>query len=404
MTLRSTLRKWALLFLVGSVTLACRGENTMTREDPSFDAELVLDAACQRMGDDLGRTVSENALPRSVQPDGSLRLVPASDWTSGFYPGLLWLFFEHCGDDLFRAAAERWTAVLESQKDNAGTHDIGFMVYSSFGNAYRLTSDTTYRDVFVHAARTLSTRFDERVGMIKSWDHGRWQYPVIVDNMMNLELLFAATRESGDSTFYEIARRHADNTIRHHYRDDYSSFHVVDFDTLTGEVLEKRTHQGYADESSWSRGQSWGLYGFTMVYRETDDPQYLAHARGIADFLLAHPNLPGDGVPYWDYNAPHIPDEPRDVSAAAIMASALLELAAYAPDDKERYVAGANRILTSLSGPPYVATDTTPLPFLISHSVGNRNVDSEVAVPIIYADYYYVEALLRKLRGPVGSG
>ena len=240
---------------------------------------------------------------------------------------------------------------------------------------------------------------NETVGAIRSWDWGEWEYPVIIDNMMNLELLFAAAELTGDESFYDVAVQHANTTIEHHFRDDASSVHVVDFDTLTGAVRSKMTHQGYSDESAWSRGQAWGLYGFTLVYRETKEPHFLDQAVRIADFILAHPNLPEDYVPYWDHDAPDIPHEPRDASAAAITASALYELSGYVEGaDRERYLAAADRMLGSLTSAAYRASAATPRPFVLTHSVGSVPGEFEVDGPIVYADYYYLEALLRKLR------
>jgi unsaturated chondroitin disaccharide hydrolase len=258
-----------------------------------------------------------------------------------------------------------------------------------------LTKDPHYKDVIIESAKTLSTRFNPRVGCIRSWDHHKeqWNYPVIIDNMMNLELLFAATQLSGDSSFHKIAVAHANTTMKNHYRPDYSSYHVVDYDTTTGNVRVKQTAQGYADESAWSRGQSWGLYGFTVCYRFTRAKKYLRQAEHIASFLLNHPNLPKDLVPYWDYNAPNIPDESRDASAASIMASALYELSTYSINGK-KYRTTADKIMANLDG-YYRSAAGDKKGFILLHSTGSKPANSEVDVPLIYADYYYLEALLR---------
>jgi unsaturated chondroitin disaccharide hydrolase len=338
--------------------------------------------------------------PRTLEPDGRLRLAPPREWTSGFYPGLLWLLYEHTRKPEWADRARRATAALESQQSNGGTHDLGFMLYCSYGNGYRLTSDAAYKPVLLHAAETLSGRFNPTVGCIRSWDFGRWSFPVIIDNMMNLELLFWASNAGGDKLFRDVAVRHAQTTLKNHFRDDGSSFHVVSYDPKSGAVEEKGTHQGFAAGSAWARGQVWGLYGYTMTYRETKDPKFLAAAVRIADFLLGHRNLPADGVPYWDFDAPDIPKAPRDVSAAAIMASALLELATFEGVDHSKYTAAADRILASLSSPPYRSERVGDNQgFILGHSVGNLPGKSEIDVPITYADYYYVEALLRVLRG-----
>jgi uncharacterized protein YyaL (SSP411 family) len=191
-----------------------------------------------------------------------------------------------------------------------------------------------------------------------------------------------------------MAFAHASTTLGNHFRDDNSSWHVIDYDTISGEVRKRNTHQGYADESSWSRGQAWGLYGFTMSYRFTDHLEFLDQAEKIAGFLLEHPRLPGDLVPYWDFDAPDIPNEPRDVSAAAIMASALYELCRYSQNGAW-YKEKADRIMESL-GTTYASRPGENYGFILGHSVGAKPMDSEVDVPLNYADYYYLEALVRK--------
>jgi len=271
--------------------------------------------------------------PRTLGPKGELELVPPRDWTSGFFAGELWYLYELTAKSERLAQAKTYTAKLELEKSNATSHDLGFKMYCSFGNGYRLTHDPVYREVIIQSARTLITRFKPVAGIIRSWDHHKevWQCPVIIDNLMNLELLFEATKLTGDSTFYKVAVAHARTTMKNHYRADNSSYHVVDYDTLTGKVLKKNTHQGFSHESAWARGQAWGLYGYTMCYRETGDKTFLDHAQKIARFILNHPNLPIDLVPYWDFDVPRILNKPRDASAAAVMASALYELSTYTP-------------------------------------------------------------------------
>lgn len=332
--------------------------------------------------------------PRTTSPDGKLKTVPSNDWTSAFYSGNLWYMYDVTKDKKWEQAARRWTAGLEKEKYNTRTHDLGFMLYCSFGNGLRLTNDPAYKEILVQGAKSLSTRFNRKAGVIKSWDHGKWQFPVIIDNMMNLEFLFWATKVTGDSSFYKIAVTHANTTMKNHFRADNSSYHVIDYDTLTGKVIAKVTAQGYANESAWARGQAWGLYGYTVTYRETKDKQYLDQAVKIAEFFLNHPNLPKDKVPYWDFNAPNIPNEERDASAAAIAASGLLELSGYVKNGN-KYVKAAEEILTSLSSPAYQAEVGSNNNFILKHSVGHKPAKSEIDVPIIYADYYYIEALLR---------
>lgn len=335
--------------------------------------------------------------PRNSEPDGTLNLVPSKDWTSGFFPGELWFLYEYTQNNFWKKKAQQHTDILEKEKMNGSTHDMGFKVYCSFGNGYRLTQDEHYKEVLLQSARTLATRFKPAAGIIRSWDHStaKWVCPVIIANMMNLELLFWATKESKDSTFYRIAVDHAKTTMKHHFRPDFSSYHVIDYDTITGQVLKKNTHQGFADESAWSRGQAWALYGYTMCYRETRLPEFLEQAQNIEKYLFTHPNMPEDLIPYWDFDAPGIPDEPRDVSAATVIASALYELSLYDPEKGERYRSNADKIIENLTK-HYRATLKKDNGFLLLHSTGTKPTNTEVDVPIVYADYYFIEALMRK--------
>ena len=300
--------------------------------------------------------------PRTIEDDGTLRLVASRDWTSGFFPGELWYMYEYTQDDFWKKQAQEFTANIENQKTNGGTHDMGFKMYCSFGNGYRLTHDATYKDILLESAATLITRYKPTIGCIRSWDHSRdkWQCPVIIDNMMNLELLYWAFKETGDSVYYNIANTHARTTMKNHFRDNYSSYHVVDYDTITGEVLHKHTHQGYNHESAWSRGQAWGLYGY-----------------------------------YWDFDAPGIPNEPRDASAAAVMACAMYELSMYNTEKSAQYKKWADTIVESLSK-NYRARLEGDRGFLLLHSTGAHNFERDV--PLVYADYYFLEALLKKAK------
>ena len=367
-------------------------------QDINEIAKQSLEIACLQLSQSIEVMGDTERCPRSAE-NGRLRKVNSNDWTSGFYPGCLWYLYEYTEDEAFLSAARKFTMNLEKEQFNGGTHDLGFMMYCSFGNGTRLTGDEEFRDVLIRSARTLATRFNPNTGCIRSWDHHRdkWQYPVIIDNMMNLELLFWAARETGDSGLYKIALSHAETTLKNHFREDCSSWHVLDYDTLTGEVLHRHTHQGYSHESAWARGQSWGLYGFTMAYRETGAQKFLDKAKCIADFILDHENMPDDLVPYWDYNAPGIPDEPRDASAAAIACSALYELSQSLGEDGEKYKLAADRILKSLSSEKYMAKAGENNHFILMHSVGSKPGDTEVDVPLIYADYYFIEACMRRL-------
>lgn len=385
-------------FVAGFMILCLIGCNQQST-DQSKIVKKNLDMVYQQLSLSIESLGDTDRNPRSAE-NGVLRKVRSRDWTSGFYPGCLWYLYEYTGDKTFLKAAIKFTMNIEKEQFNNSTHDLGFMMYCSFGNGYRLTKNEGFRDVIIQSAKTLSTRFNPNVGCIRSWDHHRdkWQYPVIIDNMMNLELLFWAAKETGDTNFYNIALSHAETTLKNHFREDNSSWHVLDYDTISGEVLHKHTHQGYSHESAWARGQSWGLYGFTMVYRETGDKKFLEQARQIADFVLNNKNMPDDMVPYWDYDAPNIPDEPRDVSAAAILCSGLYELSSYLGEEGDEYKLAADKILKSLSSKKYLARVSENNYFILKHSVGSKPGDSEVDVPIIYADYYYIEACLRKLK------
>lgn len=336
--------------------------------------------------------------PRTIE-NGKLKLVASRDWTSGFFPGVLWFLYQYTGKQEWLTQAKAYTANIEREKTNAGTHDMGFKIYCSFGTGYRLTNDATYKDIIIQSAKTLSTRFNPTVGCIRSWDHHKevWGFPVIIDNMMNLELLFEATKLTGDSSFYKIAVSHANTTMKNHFRPDYSSYHVIDYDTATGAVVKKNTHQGYSHESAWSRGQAWGLYGYTLCYRYTRNPAYLQQAEHIASFILNHPRLPKDLVPYYDFDGPEIPNAPRDASAAAIIASGLYELSGYSKQAK-LYRTTADKIVTNLTK-SYRSPIGENYGFLLLHSTGSKPANSEVDVPLNYADYYYLEALLRGRKG-----
>lgn len=318
-------------------------------------------------------------------------------WCSGFYPGSLLYIYEYTKDTVIKSEALRRLGILEKEKHYTGNHDLGFMMFCSFGNAYRLFGNPSYKTTIDTAAMSLTTRYRPAIKSIQSWDSSsRFKCPVIIDNMMNLELLYWVSDHGSDSKYKEIAINHANTTMKNHYRPDYSSYHVVDYDLRTGNVLKRVTWQGAANESAWARGQGWGLYGFTMMYRFTKDQRYLDFANHIADFILTNPNLPEDGVPYWDFNASDIPNTYRDVSAASLIASGLLELGQYvSKKEQKRYVAVAEKILRSLSSDAYRSKPGENGGFILAHSVGALPLKSEVDVPLTYADYYFLEALKR---------
>ncbi len=333
------------------------------------------------------------AFPQSTKQNGEPDNRTSDLWCSGFFGGSLWYIYEYTKDTKWKEAAHKWTMAVEKEKYNTTTHDLGFMLYCPFGNGYRLTKNKRYREIMLTGAASLATRFNPRIGLIKSWEEFKgYKYPVIIDNMMNLEFLLWAAKISRNKKFYDISIVHADNTLQNHFRKDYSSYHVICYDSV-GKVLAKKTNQGAADESAWARGQAWALYGYTMMYRETKDTRYLNQAIKIAGFIASHPNLPPDKVPYWDFNAPNIPHEERDASAAAIIASALLELYSYTKEKWHFQL--AEEILVSLSGSSYKANLGENNYFLLEHSVGSKPYNSEIDTPLIYADYYYLEALLR---------
>jgi len=357
----------------------------------------ALEFAQKQLKQSVAEIKDSTKFARSTQPDGSWKTSPSREWTSGFFPGTLWYLYEYTKEPSFKASAEKWTAGMVNEQFDKGTHDLGFKIFCSYGNGERLSTSEEYRNVILQTATTLSGRFSPVVGCIKSWDNRKWAYPVIVDNMMNLELLFWAAEHGGPKTLREIAIKHAETTMKNHFRADGSTYHVLGYDTTNGSVLVRNTHQGYADESAWARGQAWAIYGFTMTYRFTKDPRFLATAQRAADYFLQR--LPADHVPYWDFQAPEIPNEPRDVSAAAITASALFELSGYVKTakEKEEYLKQAKNILASLCVAPYLA-EGTPSRAILNHAVGSKPAKSEVDVSIIYADYYFVEAMLRYLR------
>lgn len=383
----------ALLALVGCQCCPCRSRTAP--DELSARIPKVFERAATQYTHLLAQVSDPTRIPRTFE-HGQLKLVRPEDWTSGFVGGSLWYLYEYTGDARWAEAARDYTARVERIKNFRGHHDVGFMLFCSYGNGLRLTGDPAYRDVLIQGARSLATRYDDRVGLIRSWDFGTWKYPVIVDNMMNLELLTWAARAANEPRLRDIALRHADLTLTNHYRPDGSSFHVVDYDPATGAVLKRETRQGYADSSAWARGQAWGLYGFVMMFRETGNPAYRDHAVRIAQFIRNHPRLPADKVPYWDFDAPNIPNEPRDASSAAIMASALIELSGQVePKLGRQFLELARQQLLSLSSPAYLAEPGTNGGFLLRHSVGDLPRKSEVDVPLNYADYYFLEALLR---------
>ncbi|WP_051291144.1 glycoside hydrolase family 88 protein [Pedobacter glucosidilyticus] len=376
----------------------------------------VFDTAVKQYTGMLEEAKDLSYYPRSTDENGKLKQVGINDWTGGFWPGSLWYVYEYTQDDFWKQSALKWTKSLEKNQYNNTHHDLGFMMYCSYGNALRLTKDSTFSPILIQSAKSLISRYSPQVKSIKSWDERKsynkkhtWKFPVIIDNMMNLELLFFASNQTKDPVYRDIAIKHAETAMRNHVRPDYSSFHMINYDERTGEVLDRKTVQGFSDNSLWARGQAWAVYGFTVVYRETKDERFLVTAQKMADFYLNNPKLPQDKIPFWDFNTGekgYVPEwdydpnqyqpTPKDASASAIMASALLELCTYSNQKlKAKYFNEAEIMLETLSSKKYLAKPGTNNHFLLKSSVGNMPRKSEVNVPIIYADYYFLEALLR---------
>lgn len=383
-----------------SLLAACSPESK-----PVFDVDMQLnycDAQIHRTLNELRNqdgVIDYTMVPRNI-PDSldtwHCRKTTKDEWCNGFWPGILWYAYEYTGNDSIKHEAEKFTEPLKFLSETpAYDHDLGFLVFCSYGNAYRLTKNPEYKKVILDTADSLATLFNPNVGTILSWPRNVEMYGghnTIMDNMINLEMLFWASKNGGDKKLYDIAVSHAEKTMKYHFREDATSYHVAVYDTISGDFLYGCTHQGYADSSMWARGQAWAIYGYTVVYRETRDKRFLDFAQKVTDVYLSR--LPEDYVPYWDFDDPSIPNAPRDASAACVVASALLELSSYVADDKaEEYKNAAVKMLESLSSDAYQSRDAKPS-FLL-HSVGHKPAGSEIDASIIYADYYYIEALLR---------
>lgn len=404
------MNKIFLMFFVVVLLVSCNtGQTNKNKQEAQLSEKDSIVNAVFKIAESQFKSLVDSAEmhqplwnPRTLKGDGSIIFIPKEDWTSGFFPGSLWYLYEYTKSDFWKTKAEIFTKSLDSVQYIKWNHDVGFMIWCSYGNGYRLTQKPEYKNVIIEAAKSLSTRYRPAAKVIQSWDTDAgwiaekgWDMPVIIDNMMNLNLLFDAVTLSGDSSFADIAVTHSYTTIQNHFRDDYSSYHVIDYDHLTGDVLHKHTGQGYAHESAWARGQAWGLYGYTETYGNTLNKDFLKQAIHIADFIINNKKIPKDNIPYWDYDAPDIPNAPRDASAAAITASALLELQQYVPGKKELYISYAIKILKTLASGEYLASPGENGGFLLTHSVGNIHTGEDVNNALNYADYYFLEALLR---------
>jgi unsaturated chondroitin disaccharide hydrolase len=338
--------------------------------------------------------IPADQFPIRTRGMGAWESTPATTWTSGFYPGCLWLAQRLTGDSSWIGPARTKTWEMKSQQYNRDTHDIGFMIFNSFGNGYTFDQDEEYRKIMLQSANSLASRYNPKAGCIQSWNG---EFQVIIDNMMNLEILFWASKHGGPAALNDIAVSHAKRTIENHLREDGSSFHVVVYDTATGKVRERRTAQGLADLSAWARGQAWGLYGFTVCYRETRDDLYLRTAVKMADYFISH--LPPDHVPFWDLNLPQDhPKKFKDTSAAAIALSGLLELRTYV-EDRLKYDGVIRAIMESLVD-NYLSAGTGSSGILI-HSAYNVNSKNpyDWDASTSWGDYYFLEALERYPKG-----
>lgn len=382
-------QKW-LLFSLLVIMASC------TKQEPM---EALIDrvfSVAEQQYVAMDARLDDKTMPQTITHDSTFKSSTIYWWCSGFYPGSLWYIYEYTQNDTVKLLAEKNTLKLDPIQYVTHDHDVGFQLNCSYGNGLRLIGKKDYEKVLHQGAKSLATRFSPITGVIQSWDFLRrdWKYPVIIDNMMNLELLMFASKAFDDDSLAYVARSHADTTLKNHFREDYSSYHLVDYDPKDGHVRSKQTVQGYSDESSWGRGQAWALYGYTMMYRMTEDKRYLSQAECVGNMLLSR--LPVDGIPYWDFDAPN-GNEYRDASAGAIMASAFVELSSFTEDAKARqnYLNVAEKQLRTLASSTYLAEPGTNCNFILKHSVGNFPEKSEVDVPLSYADYYFLEGLLR---------
>ncbi len=401
---RKTLLSASILFILSASAAIGQTKHDLALDKNFIDGQLAASAKQIKV---LAASTPDDQFPKTFE-NGAHVFSGSRWWCSGFYPGTLLLLSEGTGDQELQGLALQKLKHLEKEQYNKGTHDLGFMLFCSFGNALRLTGDSTqFKPILATGAESLTSRYSPKTHAIRSWDHGKWKFPVIIDNMMNLEFLMQVAKMTGNKKYADIAKTHANTTIKNHFRKDFSSFHVIDYDPETGAVLAKKTHQGAADESAWARGQAWALYGYTMMYRETKDKAYLNQARHIAKYILNHKNLPADLIPVWDFDYDKIPSDSkmysqrdlRDVSAGALFASSLLELSEYTKGKESKdYFKKAETMIKNLSSDTYFAKHGDNGGFLLKHSVGALPLNSEIDVPLTYADYYYVEALVRYQR------
>ena len=379
------------------ISCSITNETKFVDDDLAYCSEQTERSLVELKGDSL---IDYSMMPRNVlkgETKWNCRKASKEEWTAGFWAGVLWYDYENTNDPKIKAEAEKFTDSLGFlSKTPAYDHDLGFLVFCSYGNGYRLTGNLAYKQIILNVADTLATLFNPLIGTMLSWPREvelkGWPHNTIIDNMINLEMLFWAAKHGENKALYDIAVAHADRTMECHFKPDYSCYHVAVYDTITGKYIKGVTHQGYSDASMWARGQSWAIYGYTVCYRATKDIKYLEFAQKVSDAYLNR--LPEDLIPYWDFDAPDIPNAPKDVSAAVVTASALLELSTYIKNEKgEKYKEYAVNMLKNLSSENYQSRKANPS-FLL-HSTGHFPAGSEIDASIIYADYYYIEALLR---------
>ena len=391
--------------IIALICFSACGINTNKQQE--FDEQKMLDYTIEKTIKTLNFLSDKDSLPRNIYLDQrNWNLVGIHDWCSGFWPGILWYTYEELGDSEILASAQKYTEPLRGILDiPVESHDLGFMLYSSFGNGLSLTGNASYQKILLNAADSLATLYNPKVGTILSWPEMRekmnWPHNTIIDNLINLELLFWAAKNRGEQSLYDIAVKHAETCMNTLVRPDYSLYHVAVFDTIDGHFIKGVTHQGYADNSMWARGQSWGIYGYTMIYHETGDVRFLDLATKLTDKFLER--LPEDGIPYWDFDDPKIPNAPKDASAACVAASGMLELSTFMNDEKlkSKYKDAAVKMLSILSTDEYLSKDKNQA--FLMHSTGHHPTGSEIDASIIYADYYYIEALTRLKKINLGN-
>jgi len=394
------LSKSLLIFAIAAYPLAARGAAPAT--DSAIDVDHVMRVAAKKLAAFDSAHTDTSKFPTEAKGDKWV-LIPPYEWTSGFYPGALWYMYEYARAtnppeaEAWRARAQRWTAGLKQEQFNRGTHDLGFMMFDSFGNGYRITKNAEYQKVLLQSAKSLAARYRPVTRMIRSQGNmeDMDRYTVIIDNMMNLELLMWASENGGGTELRQIAISHADRALKEFFRPDGSTYHVVELNPNTGDVQRKYTAQGMADESCWSRGQTWAIYGFGYMYEVTKDQRYLDAAVKAAEYYLAH--LPADNVPPSDFNSGLDGLEFKDSSAACVASSALFRLSRLVPDAarKDKYSQAAVAALRAVTEPPYFSEGDDKAGMILYsarnfHASPNHRLTN---TSLIWSDYYLLEAI-----------